>query len=207
MGIFQEFLEDLVNRMMWQVVTREATFITVATESQGDINTLFPYGFEGIVPETFYNRTTVLPVLGSKSPAEWAFRKAASFTGPLPVYRIRNNLLMFNPVPTAGQTVFCEYYSNFFICNTVSGPITVYKKYWELDTDTCLVDDGIAMQYFKWAWKQAKGLSYAEDFRKYQMMVAGKGLRDAARGPISMDGMSPSVGPGVVVSPGSWSLP
>lgn len=205
MGIFQEFLEDLVNRKMWQVVTREATFTSVATESQGTLDALFPYGFEGIVPETFYNRTTILPVLGSLSPAAWAFRKAASYTGPLPEYRIRNNELLFDPVPAVGETYACEYYSSYFILNT-AGPVPVYKKYWELDSDVCLVDDGCAMQYFKWAWKMAKGLSYAEDFRKYEMMVAGKGLRDAARGPISMDAMSPGMGPGVVVSPGSWPL-
>ena len=203
-GIFQEFLEDLVNRKMWQSVTREATFTTVASESQGGLSTLFPYGFEGILPETFYNRTTILPIVGSKSPAEWAFRKAAAFSGPLPVYRIRNNEMLFNPVPTAGQTIYCEYYSSYFVYNSAS---TTYKKYWSADTDTCLIDDGIAMQYFKWAWKSAKGLSYAEDFRKYEMMVAGRGLRDAARPPIRMDGSQPNMGPGVVVSPGSWPLP
>ena len=64
-GIFQEFLEDLINRKIWQSVTREATFTTVATESQGVLSTLFPYGFEGILPETFYNRTTILPIIGA----------------------------------------------------------------------------------------------------------------------------------------------
>lgn len=203
LGLMNEFLDDLVARKFWQSNTQQATFTSVADENQGSTDTLFPLGFEGIIPDTFYNRTTILPVRGGLSAAEWAIRKASNVSGPLPAFRIRGNSLLFNPIPTAGQTFAVEYFSSFFVYNPAD---LVYRKYWVKDNDICTLDDSLAMAYLKWAWKKEKGLDYAEDFRKYETMVNSKGLRDKTSMPISMSEQVSNIGPGVVVSPGSWPL-
>jgi len=207
MALLNEFLEDLVTRKFWTANTLEATFTSVAAESQGNLDTLFPYGYEGLVPDTFFNRTNQLAVTGGLSPEDWAIRKARNMSGPLPSFRIRRGQLLFNPVPTAGETYAVEYFSNFFVYNPAD-PGPVYRKYWFKDTDTCTVDDALAMNYLKWAWRREKGLDYAEDFRKYEALCASKGLRDGTPQALSMDDYATRspVGPGVVVSPGSWSV-
>lgn len=205
-GMLNEFVEDLETRQYWQANEIEATWITTATESQGPTATLFPYGFCGIVPDTFFNRTTRLSVVGGIGSAEWSARKASSFSGPLPTFRIRNNELLLIPAPAAAQTYAVEYYSNFFVKNDAD-PRIVYRQYWLKDTDYCTVSDTLAIAYLKWAWKSAKGLDYAEDFRKYERLVSTKAVREKTALPLSMSGCAETaMGPGVLVSPGSWPV-
>lgn len=201
-GLLNEFLEDLMQRKKWQVNTREATFVSVATESQGALDTIAPYGFEGMVPGTFYNRTTKLAVIGGLSAGEWANLKAIGVSGPLPAYRFREDTLLMLPVPTAGDTYAFEYTSSYFV-KTITA---TYSKYWSADTDVCTLGDSLPMAYLKWAWNKAKGLDYGEDFRKYETMLATKSLRENPKAPIHMDGPCEDFAPGFVISPGSWPL-
>lgn len=203
LGLLNEFLEDLVLRKYWQANVQEATFVSTATESQGNLETLFPYGFEGIISDTFFNRTNQLPVQGALTSAEWASRKARNMSGPLPAFRIRGNELLFSPIPTVGETYAVEYFSSFFVV----GIDSVRRKYWLRDTDMCTVDDALPIAFVKWAWKKEKGLDYAEDFRKYELMLEAKTMRESRPRVLSMaeDGAN-AAGPGVIVSPGSWSL-
>ena len=202
-GLLNEFVDDLALRKLWQANTREALWTATATESQGALDTLFPYGFEGLLADTFFDRTAILPVRGGLTAAEWANRKARAFSGPLPAFRIRGNELLLNPVPTAGHQLAVEYFSSYFVYSSVD---TTYRRYWVKDTDTCTVSDTLPIAYLKWAWKRDKGLDYAEDFRKYESMLEVKSLRDARPPALSMEGEAMSMSPGVVVSPGSWNL-
>ena len=203
MGLLNEFLEDLVTRKYWQSNVREAVFAAVATESQGTLSTLFPYGYQGLIPDTFFNRTNQLQVQGALTSSEWASRKARNFSGPLPAFRIRGNEMLFSPAPTAGHNYAVEYFSSYFVYNPVD---LLYRPYWLKDTDTCVLDSALPMAYLKWAWKKEKGLDYAEDFRKYEAMLEVKSLRDGRAKPISMDVTDSMMGPGVLVTPGSWNL-
>jgi hypothetical protein len=205
LGLLNEFLEDLVTRKYWQSNTREATFTTIALESQGTLAALFPFGYEGLLVDTFFNRSNQLQVQGGLTAQEWASRKARNFSGPLPAFRIRGNELLLSPVPPAGHTYAVEYFSSYFIRNDdVSVP--VFRKYWLKDTDTCLLDDALPMAYLKWAWKKEKGLDYAEDFRKYESMLEAKGMRDARPKALDMGSGVSSMGPGILVPAGSWNV-
>lgn len=204
LGLLNEFLEDLVTRKYWQSNTREAIFTTVAAESQGDLSTLFPYGYEGLLVDTFFNRTNQLQVQGSLSAQEWASRKARNFSGPLPAFRIRGNELLLSPLPPAGHTYAVEYFSSYFVYSSATTP--VFRKYWLADTDCCSLDDALPMAYLKWAWKKEKGLDYAEDFRKYESMLEAKSMRDGRPKALSMDSGGSSMGPGVLVPAGSWGV-
>lgn len=203
-GLLNEFLEDLVQRRHWQMNTREATFVSTATESQGSLDTLAPYGFEGIIPDTFYNRTTKLAVRGGMGSQEWAARKAMGMSGPLPAYRLRQGTLLMSPVPAAGETYAFEYASSYFVVS--ADVVPVYRKYWASDTDTCTLDEALPMAYLKWAWRKEKGMDYGEDFRKYESLLATKAMRENPKQPIYMDETCGNIGPGVVVAPGSWPL-
>ena len=203
LGLLNEFVEDLLIRKYWQSNTREGEFYAIAAENQGALSTLFPDGFEGLLPDTFYNRTTQLQLRGGISPEEWTAGQALNSSGPIPNFRIRGNSLLLSPVPVAGERYTCEYMSSYF----VYGPSdATYRTYWLRDTDTCVVGDALPMAYLKWAWKKEKGLEYAEDFRKYEALVAVKSLREKRPQVLSMNGGPETFRPGILVSPGSWPL-
>lgn len=201
LGLLNEFLEDLVTRKMWSINVVETTWTATATESQGTLDTLFPFGFEGLVEDTFFDRSTMLPIRGSMDPQEWANRKARAFSGPLPAFRIRGGSLLMSPPPAAGHLLAVEYFSSYFVLNG-----TTRKKTWTADDDVCVLDDALPVAYLKWAWKCAKGLDYAEDFRRYEMLLEAKNLRDARPQQLVMDGPTDNWGPGILVAPGSWNV-
>ena len=201
LGLLNEFLEDLQTRRMWSLNTMEATWTATAVEDQGSVDTLFPYGFEGMVEDTFFDRSTMLPIRGSMNPQEWANRKARAFSGPLPAFRIRNGHLLMNPPPAVNHVLAVEYFSSYFVKNG-----TTLKKVWSADDDVCALDDNLPVAYLKWAWKCAKGLDYAEDFRRYEGLLESKALRDARPPQLVMDGPDDNWGPGILVAPGSWNV-
>ena len=102
----------------------------------------------------------------------------------------------------AGHTIAFEYYSSYFVRETAS----VTKQYWTKDADTCVVDDALPVAYLRWAWKKEKGLEYAEDFAKYERMLATKGARNTTGRTVDMaEGRSQRRFPGVIVPEGNWS--
>jgi hypothetical protein len=58
-----------------------------------------------------------------------------------------------------------------------------------------------------WRWKQAKGMTYAEDFAKYERRIAELLQRDAVKPTLSMTGTMYDVVPLVVVPSGTWNQP
>lgn len=205
-GLLNRFCEDLITRKFFQQNIREATLtIAAATESQGMIDALCPYGYEGIVLNSFFNRTQLLPVEGGLSPEEWQVRKTLRLTGPYPAFRLRGNELLFVPVPTVGHVYAWEYYSSYFIYNAAE-PVDKYRQYWEKDTDTCTVGDALPIAYLTWAWKSAKGLDYTEEFNAYEALLGVKLNRDNRPGVLNMGCVNSEPRPGIVIAPGSWPL-
>lgn len=203
-GLLNEFLDDLNTRKAWQTNLRQAVWTSTATESQGTMDTLAPFGFEGIVPETCFDRTQQLRMVGGLSSQEWATRKATVFTGPLVSFRILGDEFLCNPVPSAGHTFAFEYYSSAFVYNASGSP--AYKSMWTQDSDTCVLGDQLPLAYLRWAWKREKGFDYAEDFARYERLLATKSARQDAPTAVDMGCSRPQVGPGILVQPGSWSV-
>lgn len=205
LGLLQEFLEDMVTNKWWQVNIIETTFVSIAAEDQGYINTICPYGYMGILSETFFDRTQMLPVPGGISAREWQARKAFNITGPLYQYRLRGNKLLFSPALPVTHTIAFEYMSSFFI-RTVATP-TIPAQYWVNDTDTCVFDDFLPLSYLRWAFKKEKGLDYAEDFMKYQRLVQVQTSRDGNPQVVDMGRRNNELQPGIFVPAGNWMVP
>ena len=205
-GLLGEFCEDLLTRKWFQQNIREATLtISVSQENQGRMDVLCPFGYEGIVPKSFFNRSQMLPVEGGLSSEEWQARKAINFTGPMPAFRVRGGELLFLPKPSVGHIYTWEYYSSFFIYNP-DEPVDKYRGTWEKDTDTCTVGGVLPVAFLKWKWKEAKGLDYGEDFRRYEELLSTHLQRDNNTREVRLDSCHRDARPGIVVSPGSWKL-
>lgn len=196
----------LSRRTDWQALNYEASFTTVATESQGTLTSIIgaTQQLRRIVNETIWNRTTQQPVYGPLSKKVWQAEKALALTGPYPQYRIRGNAILFYPVPTAGQSCFFEYVSKAW-CTDVTG--VTFRVNVSVDTDLVLLDDELMLAGLDWRWRRAKGLSYAEEFASYEAQVSSAIGHDGTKQTLHMDGGRERAMPGIFVPVGNWPLP
>ena len=201
MGIANEEGSELSRRYAWQALTKEGSFTTVATESQGSITTIAGSDFRYVINETIWNRTQRRPVFGPKSSQQWQQLKAQQINGPWYQYRIRGNLIIFIPVPTAGESCYFEWVSKNFVTLASGGTSAT----WVADGDTGLLDEDLMSAGIIWRWKQIKGLEYAEDFAKYERMVEDAMARDGSKPRLSLGGGGSELYyPGVIVPSGNW---
>ena len=201
MALLEEEGNDLSSRGAWEGITLETNFTTLAAESQGAIATLAS-GYRYIINNTIWDRTTRLPVCGPMDASDWQAMKAFTNTGPRFRFRIRNGLLIVNPVPSAGDSWYFEYVTKNWI--TDSSGVT-YKNYFTADTDLIVLPEELVLTGLRWRWKKEKGLDYAEDFRTYEMQVKDALGRSGMKRHLWMD-ETPRRGPqpGVWIPDGSW---
>lgn len=187
-------------RYPWQALQREATFTTVAAQVQtalSSVTSLFSY----IVNDTIWNRTLRRPVYGPNSQQDWQQAKAMQINGPFNRFRIIADVINFYPVPVAGQACYFEYITSGWVSTSVGGASDV----WTNDADTSLLDDDLLILGMVWRWKAAKGLSYAEDFNKYEARLLDLQNRDAGKQQLNMSGAKYEILPAILVPSGSWN--
>jgi hypothetical protein len=185
----------------WQELQTEASFVTVATESQGALATIAP-GIKYIIGNTIWDRSTRMPAYGSMTAEEWQNYKAWGVLSPFPKYRIRGGLLLLLSVPAAGESYYFEYQSKNW-CTDSTGAVS--KSAFSADADISKLDEDMLTDGLVWRWKQAKGLDYGEDFSTYQRDVTNAIVRNTERQTLNM-GRVEMQGAGVVVPIGSWPI-
>lgn len=200
-GLMNEFLEDAATRKGWQKNKIEKTFTSIAAEDQGNIFTLCAEGYQGIVPDTMFDRTQQLPIPGTLDSAEWQARKAWNMSGMFYQYRLRNDKLLFNPALPVSHEIAFEYFSSWFAFDG-----TTRKAYFTLDSDTCAFPDAVMILWLRYRWKAEKGFEHAAEFQAYENAIAQFGLRDEQPKSIRMDSEYLDARPGVIVPSGSWPL-
>lgn len=196
---------QLSKRGNWQALTFEASFTSVATESQGTLASIIGATQElrKIINETIWDRTSQQQFYGPLSPRARQASLAQSLSSPFPRYFIRGGTLRMNPAPTAGDTCYFEYVSNMW-CTDSAG--VTYRRNIAADTDLMLLDDEIMLAGLEWRWLRKKGLSYAEEFQTYEALVATALMADGTKPVIAMDNQSNVRPRGAIPPSGSWSL-
>lgn len=203
-GLADEILEDLCQKD-WQDLTKEALFTTVAGEDQGSIHTIAPEGMLRIKAQTIYNRSLRLPIFGPITDSRWQSMKALPTTGPFYKYRIRGGRLLFNPVGIAGHTCAFEYISANIVQHADGSAASSFSA----DSDTLLLSEGekLLTAGLRWKWRSEKGLDYAEEFRRYEELVASLCSTDATKPVLSLDNGDENLRPGLWVPSGNWNIP
>lgn len=210
-SLLQEGLDQLSSRAQWERLTYEYTFATIANENQGALTAglgspvVAPNGLRYLLPETLWDRTNKLPLVGPLDPQDWQAMKAWIINGPRYQFRQRGGNFYVNPVPTAGWTWAFEYVSE----NYIQAAAGTYAMRFALDTDVILLPVQFVELDLTWRWKKAKGLPYAQDFDDLEALLADAKARNQPAKVLRMD--SPdcytSPRPIIVVPGGSWNLP
>lgn len=195
--------EELSASYPWQALRNEATFTTVATESQGLITAIAGAGFRYIINNTIWNRSLRRPVFGPLTPPQWQQLKAQSMQGPFNQFVIRGNAVLFTPAPAAGNSCYFEWMSRAW-CASSDGSTS--SSFWVADTDVALLDEDIMVMGLIWRWKAAKGLDYAEDFNKYERRKTDAQARDGGKPTLDLNGTDMDIFPGVIVPAGFWGV-
>jgi len=200
--------QELAARHDWQVLTKEATFTTVAVESQGAVSSIINTATSGdvmdhIVNNTIWNRDLRRPVFGPLDNQQWQQLKALNINGPWNQFRIRGGNIIFIPVPAAGNTCAFEYTSKMWATDSTGATL---KSAFTVDTDVSLLDDRLITLGLVWRYKQSNGLEYAEDFNKYEIAVTDAMGKDGVRDWLNLSGSRYDVAPGILVPLGNWGV-
>ena len=205
LGLLEEATEELVmrNARGWQILNREAVFVTKAQEVQGSLSDLAP-GFRVVINDTLFNRTTRLPIYGPLLPMERQATKALQTAGPYYRYWIANDQLHLYPTPPAGQTIAFEYTST--ACWSDGQSPATYSEYPTTDTAICLFPKPVVIAQLRWRWKKEKGLEYAQDFDSAELLLNAAIAADGTRRVVDLGGTELVARPGIMIPTGSWPL-
>lgn len=194
--------QETARRYPWTALLNVGSYTTVATESQGAIDTIAP-GLDYIINDTIWNRTLRRPVFGPKTPQGWEQNKAFALNGPWSSYRIIAGALAMYPVPTAGESCYFEFISKNWV--TVAADASTSATF-TADADTPKLDNNLIVLDTIWRWKAAKRLDYSEDFNKAETLKLDLMARDGGKDTLSLTNTKYDIYPGVVVPAGSWNL-
>ena len=195
---------ELSSRGRWQGMIRENVFDLVTTVSQGTMSgdVVDDGDYDYIINNTFWNRTTDLPVMGPVSAAQWQTLQTFPVTGPYQQWRIIGKNLYFDPVPPATDQCAFEYMSTSW-CESSGG---AGQSEWLADTDTGLLDENLMYLGLVWRWKSEKGLEYGEDFNSYERQVLDAIGRDGGSSVKDLNGSANDYREaGIIVPIGSWN--
>ncbi len=158
----------------WTLLRKESSFTTLAANQQ--IADLTSYtdsasasvtDWDRFVPGTMWDRTSVRPI-NPMTQVEYQNEKARTAVGIFPRFIVRGKALLFSPAPSAGNTVYFEYISKNW-CQTSGG---TGKTAFSVDTDTGILNAELLTQAVLWRFLKAKGLDYAEEFRRCELMFS-----------------------------------
>ena len=159
----------------WEQFSKEWVFDTVVGTGAYDLPDDWSYARD----QTQWDRTNHWPLVGPKSPQEWAWLKGGLLaTAPRLRYRIMNNQLMLWPVPAAGSspaayTIAQEYVSKNWVIQNSTTPADMVVS----DADEVLYDPWLVSKYVKLKFYELKGLNTAgvqSDFQRIFDTLTGK---------------------------------
>lgn len=202
LGFAQQEGKALARRHTWQILTKEGTFTSTATETQ---TSALPADFDRWIDETFFNRTRKRPVYGPLNAQDWQFAKSVVATVIIESFRQRGaaNDILITPTPTAGDSYAYEYISKNWCAKSDATP----QSAWALDTDTGILEEELITLGVIWRFKAGQGFDYAEDFRNYELMVAQAIARDGGKRTLNAGYSLQSRRPTApMIQDGSWNL-
>lgn len=197
----QKEVLELMRQYDWQALLAEASFTTVAAETQTTLAVTASDLFR-ICNDTMWDRTQSRKVLGPLDTEQWNRKKAnAAQASASSWFRVRGNAILFYPNPPAGNSVYFEYMRNTPVLD-VDG--STRKTAWAADTDTCILNEEVVRLGIVWRFLQGRGLDYAEAFRTYEDARDYFAGVDGAKPVLDMTGETESLD--VTLPEGSWSL-
>lgn len=205
LGLLNEDLDELTQRKGWQILQSTATWTSLAGSDQGELRTRASGIInDGIIAGTFWDRTAQLQFTDPLTNAQRAANLAQNLSVNTHSWKVVGGRILLDAAFPVGHTLAFDYYTE----KAVVASDTTRKQYFTLDNDVPLLPSVVMLAGLRWRWKREQGLSYDEDFRRYETLVANAMGQDGGRGVINTDPEGRDrVNAGIVIPIGSWSVP
>lgn len=195
---------DLITYYPWEQFAREFTLNTIVDQDQYDL----PSDWSYFKDQTQWDRTNHWPLLGPKSPAEWAWIKG-SLVAPLPRlrYRVMNNKFVIYPKPTdpgfSSLNLSMEYVSGNWVLTNGTTPAAMVTT----DGDTIQFDPWLMIKFLKLKFYELKQLDVTAFARDFMRVFEGKTGKDTGAPVLSLVPTSQPqfIGP-YSIPDGSWNV-
>lgn len=171
----------LSRRYDWQLLVKETSFTTIAAGDQGAVDDIAP-GFDRFISRTVFKRNQGRELFGSLDAHTWQFNKSWPLAGIYDRFRVRDGHLLIIPTPTAGDTIYFEYISKYW----VNGD----KEEFTADTDTPILSDELVRLGMIYRTRASLGLDYSREKDEYEKAVDQKVGTDVPRKIIKTDGIT-----------------
>lgn len=198
------FLNKAGNELLlyypWEQFMTEWSFTTTPGQDSYDTPTDWRY----FTDQTQWDRSSHWPLLGPKTPQEWAWLKGGLVaTAPRMRYRVYKDKFWVHPVPQSAFDLAMEYINS----NWVLHADTTYGNMVTLNTDTVLYDPWLVIAYIKLKFYELKGFDtggVGGDFIRIFNSLTGK---DKGAPKLSLAPRFPTmyIGPQSVPD-GSWNV-
>jgi hypothetical protein len=186
---------------IWETAVSIAT-PTVAEQDQGNLTALFGANYLSLVTDSIWNTTRRMRVFGPLPDATWQALSVLPNAGPEYQCWIAGNHLYISPAPQPGE----EHSAIFWTSAAVVDLNGVPKAAITADTDTLLFPDNVTLSWFKYRWKQQKGVAgWEDDYNDAITLVSRNIVKDGAP-TFWLDTSTRSLRPGIVIPAGSWNV-
>lgn len=173
---------DLVRDYQWTHLQKEHTFATV----NGTATYTMPDGFNRVINQTEWNRTTRLPLGGPLTASGWQFLKALQTVGTVQFFfRVEGNLLRMNPTPTTVATVALEYVSDLWV--QPDGESAGSESEPTDNDDIILLDSQMMVHRLRRDFLRGKGMDSAATTEDYERALARAQGNDGAAPVLSLN--------------------
>ncbi len=190
--------DELSIRHPWQVMTGRITITSDGTGNEGDITVIAP-GFFKFINDTFWNQTRQRKLQGPLDGPKWAALTTQTSAGTYSAFRVFGNTLRTYPYASVGDLLTFEYQAKWWL---QSAGTTV--EFARTDEDVFLLDAKCICLGAIWRVKKAKGMDYAEDFKKYEYRVSTLTGSDGAAPTLHLGRRRLTQGPNI--PDGNWTL-
>jgi hypothetical protein len=177
--------KDLLNAVDpgWTHLIVEGNYTTIGTET----DMALPADFRAMVDGSLWNRSVRLPGIGPLSPQQRAALRARLVSVVLNVtYMIQGNLMSFPIVPAAAQSIYYDYYSNYWVQS--SGATAPDKDRPTVSTDKLLFDEELLVSGLVLRFLENRGYDTTKAQERYNSHLENAIGRNVGAPVVSLGG-------------------
>jgi hypothetical protein len=175
--------QELVLMQNWPQLVRECT---VTLQNGEDVYSL-PDDFRSMLDQTGWSRTSQWPMLGPASPQEWQYLQAWTQSVTRVTFRMAQQQLWVNPVPSStGEILAFEYISRNWCAS--SGSVTADLDRPSSSDDLILLESIMVKRLLKLKFLAAKGMDTTMAAQEWTIAYEGACSASVAAPVLRLDG-------------------
>jgi hypothetical protein len=174
---------ELLRMRDWTHLVNEYTFSTVASTASYAL----PSDFRKMIPQSGWDRSTLLPMSGPVSSQVWQYREAITVTASILVeFRLWQGLMYLTPTPTSVETIAYEYLSTYWVATASNTLPTLDAP--TASTNVVCFDPNLAMRKLKLDFLKAKGFDTSAALMDFESSLQSALGADATATVLSLNG-------------------